>query len=165
MMISTVTKKVFTYIQTVNRALNFNTKRSFYTVLIVLGIIPFLFMAYIGLIANFNSKSVLYVLQTNPRLTVLLIIALLDLLSAYAMWMIRDNIITDRKQLRTMMLVIIVQQLLVADFMVAGFALMTLVMSGELPVTSTKCSRQFWLISGVATIMYLFCLLMAIKVM
>jgi hypothetical protein len=149
----------------INHALNFNTKRSFYTVLIVLGIIPFLFMAYIGLIANFNSKSVLYVLQTNPRLTVLLIIVLLDLLSAYVMWMIRDEIITDRKQLRTLMAVVIVQQLLVANFMVAGFALMTIVMSNELPAIDSKYPKQFLLVSGAATIMYVFCLLMAIKIM
>ncbi|WP_035457170.1 hypothetical protein [Loigolactobacillus coryniformis] len=165
MMISTVTKKVFTYIQTINRALNFNAKRSFYTVLIVLGVIPFLFMAYIGLIANFNSKSIMYVLQTNPRLTVLLIIALLDLLSTYVMWMIRDSIVANRRQLRFVMLTVIFQQLLVANFMVTGFALMAIVMSRELPTSNNKSAKQFWIISSMATIMYMFCLLMAIKVM
>lgn len=113
--------------------LHLSLKRCFYGVIGVLMVLPVAFLAFLAVNATMTSMSMIDVMAAKPLTAVLTIIAGLDLVVGYWMWMVREDVMNNRTTFRWVIGGVLVAQLVVSNFVIAALAALALAFSGELP--------------------------------
>ncbi|MFD1485130.1 hypothetical protein ACFQ5J_07800 [Lacticaseibacillus baoqingensis] len=132
--------------------------RAFYGVVLIMVLTPLAFVAYLFLNANMLGLDVFSMMAKHPATAVLAIVAGLDITVGYTLWMARNEVFGSRQGLRIVMTMIMLQQLAVSNFVVAGGAAMALVFSRELPAHPVQHRLALGAALAFLTVMYGFCL-------
>jgi hypothetical protein len=115
--------------------------------------------------ANQKSQSVIAALISSPYATVMLIVALLDVVCAYTMWNFKKIILLHRDVFRSVMIVLTTIQLLLGNVILFVVGLACLYFSKHIPKQKFVKFNQVKAMLGVTSISYLFCLAIIIKLL
>jgi len=115
--------------------------------------------------ANQKSQSVITALSSSPYATVMLIVALLDVVCAYTMWNFKKVILQHRDVFCSVMIVHTTIQLLLGNVILFVVGLACLYFLNQVPKQKFVKFNQARVMLGVTSIFYLFCLAIIIKLL
>ncbi|WP_252181565.1 hypothetical protein [Lacticaseibacillus zeae] len=105
-------------------------------------------------------------MRERPTIAILSIVAGLDVISGYSMWMGQREILANRRLYLIVLFGILVTQLLVSNFLVVSAAAVGLLFSRQIETTVKITHRGALVVPlGLLTIGYVFCTLMMLLVM
>ena len=146
------------------RFIHLNLKTSFNSVMVILVGSPIVYGLFLYMNAATSSMSVTKVMEKSPYIGIMTIVAFLDLIIGYSLWMHREDILQDRVTFRMIMSAILLQQIMVGNIFVSVAAAASLVFSKEVPLNK-KSSKPKHVAPVVAmSIMFLLCFTMIMRV-
>lgn len=164
-MTGTFSKKLSHVIAEGFKIVHLNLKRSYTALIAILGIIPVAYIFYILMNANQKSESVVTALSSSPYATVMLIVALLDVICAYVMWNFQRILLTHRDFYKSSMILLAISQLLLGNIILFVVGLACLYFSSQVPNHKFEKYNQVKVILGIIGTSYLFCLVIIIKLL
>ena len=96
-MVNTIRGKVSNYFQSLAQLLHLNLKRVFYTIILILALVPLAYVLFLMLNAAKEGLSITGVMKERPTIAILSIVAGLDVMCGYSLWMIREQVLADRR--------------------------------------------------------------------
>ncbi|MDC4186478.1 hypothetical protein MK904_10230 [Loigolactobacillus coryniformis] len=159
-MIKVKKSKISRLTQTIISVLPLNLKKYFYGIIGVLTLVPIIFIAYLLLNANLQSMDVLTLMEKQPYIAVMVIVAGLDIITGYIMWMARADILASRQTFRLLVTAIMIQQLAVSNFVIGIGATIALLLSYSLPDKPMKHPITLVLPLLFLTLCYALCLVL-----
>ncbi|KRL44733.1 hypothetical protein [Lacticaseibacillus manihotivorans] len=155
---TTIKQKASGYLHELARFLHLDQRRLFYGVVAVLMLLPVAFLAFLAVNATMESMSIIAVLKAKPLIAALSIIAGLDMLVGYTLWMARQDILADRTTFRWVISAVVLSQLFVSNVLVAIAGTFALAFSGKQTVQHVKANVKVKLISAGLLGVYGLCL-------
>lgn len=144
--------------QKLNSFFRLDYKKSFYGVIIILLVTPIAYALFLMWNASLQKLGVVALMKQQPLVAVMTIVACLDIISGYSLWMIRTDVLSNRSSYRIIMTAIMLQQFAVSN-LIAGFcSVLAIALSGSVQSKSLKNKVSLWLEIVILTSMYLFCL-------
>ena len=159
-MVNTIRGKVSNYFQSLAQILHLNLKRTFYTIILILALVPLAYALFLMLNATKEGLSLTDIMRQRPT------IASLDIMCGYSLWMIREQVLADRRLYRIILIGILITQLLVSNLLVAGAAIAGLMFSGQVQNNNADMHKGKVIVPiCLLTIGYVFCMAMMVAVM
>ncbi|KAB1964925.1 hypothetical protein [Lacticaseibacillus paracasei] len=165
-MVNTVKERVSNYFQSFAEMLHLNLKRIFYGIILILSLVPLAYALFLMLNAAKEGLSVMGVMQQRPTIAILSIVAGLDIMSGYSLWMARKRVLSNRRLYQLVLVSVLVTQLLVSNFLVAGAALVGLLFSRQIGATKLLAHKSSVAVPiSLLSLGYVFCTVMMVTVM
>ena len=165
-MVNTIRGKVSNYFQSLAQILHLNLKRTFYTIILILALVPLAYALFLMLNATKEGLSLTDIMRQRPTIAILSIVAGLDIMCGYSLWMIREQVLADRRLYRIILIGILITQLLVNNLLVAGAAIAGLMFSGQVQNNNADMHKGKVIVPiCLLTIGYVFCMAMMVAVM
>lgn len=155
---TTIKQKSSGYLHDMARFLHLDQRRLFYGVVAVLMLLPVAFLAFLAVNATMESMGIIAVLKAKPLTAALSIIAGLDMLVGYTLWMARNEILADRTTFRWVIGAVVLSQLLVSNVLVAVAGAFSLAFSGKQATQQVTASFKLKLIAGSMLGLYGLCM-------
>jgi hypothetical protein len=104
--------------------------------------------------------------QQRPTIAILSIVAGLDVMSGYSLWMARKRVLSNRRLYQLVLVSVLVTQLLVSNFLVAGAALVGILFSRQIGATKPLAHKSSVAVPiSLLSLGYVFCTVMMVTVM
>lgn len=125
----------------------------------VLIVIPLLFGMLLILNAGFSHQSVQALINKGAVTSVAVIIAILDFVLGYYLWLVRKSVLTDRRSYRFFMLCQVVSQLLVGNLLCGLLALLGLFQAKQRKLVSAPnlATRVVQIFASMMLIIFIIC--------
>lgn len=138
----------------------------YWSTVIILLLTPILAFIYLKLILGGQSQSFKTVLRNNPLISIMIIVALIDLMFSYYLWQYHQQIIDQKKFLKTIYLVLLISQILLGNIFLVILASLGLYQLKEVKkATATiKPLKTFPFFLTFFAIIYVLCILLLAKV-
>lgn len=162
-MLEVLNKKVTDLIAAGFKVIHLNLNRAYNALIAILGLIPVAYLGYVLMNANQHSQNMATTLTASPYATVMLIVSLLDVVSAYTLWNFRSLLLQHRGLFRRTMGLLTVLQLLIGNVVLVVAGLACLYFSKQIPDPDYPKHQQITVILSVMSFMYVFCLLVIVK--
>ncbi|BDZ32304.1 hypothetical protein [Lactiplantibacillus brownii] len=159
----TLNKKISNWIAAGFKVAHLNLVRSYQAFIAILGIIPIAYLLYILMNANQKSQTVVVALTASPYATVMLIVALLDVVCAYTLWNFRQVMLQHRRVFKCTMILLTVAQLLLGNVILFVVGLACLFFSNQVPDQKFAKFSQVKVMLYLTSVAYLFCLVIIIR--
>lgn len=163
-MMMTMRSKAGEIWQQIKEMLHLNPKRAFYGVIVILGFSPVAFFAFLAMNANIQSLSIVQEMQHEPYIAILTLVAFLDIIVAYVLWMARHDILNSRRDYRLVMIALTAQQLMVGNLVSVALTLLALSLGKNLTDKRMQGSSFMKGLQVVFSLFYLGSLLLLLKV-
>ena len=165
-MVNTIRGKVSNYFQSLAQLLHLNLKRVFYTIILILALVPLAYVLFLMLNAAKEGLSITGVMKERPTIAILSIVAGLDVMCGYSLWMIREQVLADRLLYQMILIGVLITQLFVSNLLVAGAAVAGLMFSGQIQNTDAILPKSKVIVPmSLLTFGYVFCMAMMVAVM
>lgn len=146
------------------RILNYNARKALNIYISVLMFIGLADIGYTAFLANLERISFRAFLNKNAIETVMLIVALADIVVAYILWMNKEYLLADQRKFQRSIIYLSVLQLIVGNLICVVLGVVTYFTGYELPRLKMKRFYRYQIFFLILlSIVYGFCFLILLK--
>lgn len=136
----------------------------YWSTTIILLLTPILAFIYLGLLLGDHKQSLKTILQGNPLISIMLIVALVDLMFSYYLWQYHDRIIDQRPSLKAIYLILLISQILLGNIFLVVLASLGLYQLKAVKKTISPPLKSQWFFLGFFIVIYTLCIIMLARV-